>query len=250
MSISSCLIKCSTCMREKCGLSQNDQIQAIERINRSIGWDHYNAPIEQIIKQSGHNLILAVQDGQIFGYAVQNAIKRIDGIDKAYVPYIAVDISRQRNKVGSRLMERIFHKAMKHGISALSLDFRGQLHDAPAGIENEKLVNFYSSLPYQSSIEKVGHGSFKNGDVRYSITYDLASPNNPQNIQKVKAFAQENGFQIAQDIQKFKITDQTALIEIAKICAEKCGAEIAHQIQNFEITDEAALIELAKMCAR
>lgn len=161
-------IGCSDCALKKHNLDKDTQIERIKKINHSIGWSHYDHWIIDQIKTNSKNVILAVQNGQISGYAVY----RPEQNGGTYVSYVGVDATKQRTGTGKQLMNRIFHKVQKHKGKTLFLEFRGKIHNA-SDSENIKLINFYSSFPYRYNIKKNDLGYYSNGDTRYSIKYAL-----------------------------------------------------------------------------
>jgi hypothetical protein len=68
-------------------------------------------------------------------------------------------------------------------------------------------------------------------------------------IEWAKQCAQKDGGTTALYIKKTRITDPTALLEIAKICAQQNGGGTARHIANFGIKNEKDRIDLLKLCA-
>ncbi len=64
-----------------------------------------------------------------------------------------------------------------------------------------------------------------------------------------KIAAEKSGSSISLHIQKYSITDQSALVEIAKIAAAQNSGRLSEYIQNYAITDQVALVEIAKIAA-
>ncbi|MDE3046447.1 MAG: GNAT family N-acetyltransferase [Verrucomicrobiota bacterium] len=160
-------VRCSVCCEKKYDLNREKQIAAIQRINKSIGWAHYNWAI--LTSVGTKDLRFAVLDGEICGYVLVRTWRLTND---AYVPFIAVEASKQRHKIGSALMNRLFEKATKHKLKEVSLDFRA------------KLVCFYTGLPPSHRLEKEGHGTYSNGDVRYHIRYSLSDSPDDSKHQK------------------------------------------------------------------
>ncbi len=73
--------------------------------------------------------------------------------------------------------------------------------------------------------------------------------NEKQRVAIAKFCAQRIGFDTAKNIEKFEITDQDALIEIARLCF-KNSDDTARHIKKFGITDQDKLIEFAKFSAQ
>ena len=70
-----------------------------------------------------------------------------------------------------------------------------------------------------------------------------------QRIKRALKVARIDGRGISQGILAYRITDQNALVEIAKLAAADDGHGVSKFIQNYGITDQNALIEIAKLAA-
>jgi hypothetical protein len=68
-------------------------------------------------------------------------------------------------------------------------------------------------------------------------------------IEIAKIAAAQNGAATSKYIQNYGIKDERALIEIAKIAAANDGLGTSEHIKNYGIKDERALIEIAKIAA-
>jgi GNAT superfamily N-acetyltransferase len=156
-------------------ISAERQIEGIEKIHESVGWTHYNGTIASEVRQyqeqddeSGSGMLLAILNNQVCGYVCHDRVLE----DKIYVSFIAVDAEIQAKRIGRKLMQGIFDRAVDRGMKEIYLDFRGRFSE---GKENGKLLRFYTGLHASYNLEKKGHGQYTNGDTRYAITYrDLA----------------------------------------------------------------------------
>jgi ribosomal protein S18 acetylase RimI-like enzyme len=127
-----------------------------------------NRVITRKISEKSKEVLLAINDNTIVGYANDNTIVGYASVSsfksdtkKVYVEFIAVDPAEQRKNVGKSLMNRLFEKAIKNGNETVFFVFRAE----------EKLVSFYKSFPYKFELKTNGGGYDENG--QYEIEYFL-----------------------------------------------------------------------------
>ena len=70
-----------------------------------------------------------------------------------------------------------------------------------------------------------------------------------ETIEAAKELAARDPAELGRVISDLGITDQAALVDIAKIAARTSCQATSHYIKNFGITDEAQLVEIAKVAA-
>ena len=136
---------------------------AIIRIHSKIGWGKHNKlSIQRLTEDTRSVFAVSKKDDEdVIGYATA---KKLDA-KTYYLSFIAVDLEKQRGGIGRNLLLRIIEKVVKKGGDKLILDFRN----------SEKLVRFYSNIPYKNEIEDAGQ--YADGTPKKKITYYLNIPN-------------------------------------------------------------------------
>jgi hypothetical protein len=106
--------------------------------------------------------------------------------------------------------------------------------------QNEKNDVLWVILEKFDKIKRLAFEEYCQASRSYSL---------PIKIEIAKLAIQHHASCFSSNVQNFGITDQAALVELAKFAAQN-GGNVAYHIQNYGIADQAVLIELAKFIAQ